>query len=1166
MAEKLTAQQRQAITDRGGMLLVSAAAGSGKTKVLVDRLISYLNDPLRPANLDDFLIITYTKAAAAELRGKIGAKLSACIALEPENRHLQHQLQRLYLAKISTVHAFCGDVLRQYAYALDLPADFRVADENECQEIRALCMERVLDRAYSEQMEDPAFRCFVDSQGLGRDDRLVPEIVARVFDSARCHLDPEGWLEQCLNNANTGALTDASETVWGRYLMEDLFHWLDLQIPALEQCVDMAASAGNMEKPVENLTNTLAQLRRLRECTTWDAIVESKDISFGTLTFGKKADDQVKEQIKAVRDALKKGLQQKCRSFQDESGAVLSDLQETAEAMAGMAHLVRSFSREYTRAKRARRVLDFGDLEQAMLDLLLGKSRSALTAAGREIAQSFREIMVDEYQDSNEVQDAIFDALSRERKNCFMVGDVKQSIYQFRLADPGIFLKKYASFLPADLAQPGQPRKVLLSRNFRSGGAVLSAVNDVFSCCMSEHVGGLAYGEQEALAEGVAHIPLGGPEVELSVLDVQEAAYPEEAAYVARRVKALLDSGATVREGEGLRPVQPRDIAILLRSPNSCGSDYTAALGALGIRCVTGGGADLLRTPEIQALRALLTVLSNPRQDIPLLAALTSPVFGFTADDLAVLRAGNKGCCIYDALAGWEHPKAKAFVELLSGLRRSARLLSLAQLLQHIFATTRLDSLYGAMSDGGVKRSNLLAFYELAAGFESGGHRDLEQFLHHLSAMEEKGISAPGEQGPQDAVTLMSIHKSKGLEFPVVFVAGLSRNFNREGVRAQVLCDQELGLGLSVVDRENRVRYPSLAKRAIAVKAVSDSLSEEMRVLYVAMTRARDRLIMTYAVKNPEKDLSATVNRMGIGSRELLTADAVCPGDWVMLAALQRTEAGALFAAAGRPAETELSRYPWDIRLVTCGPVEPPSARTGSERRTLPEETLRRMEEGLAYSYPYLQAASAPSKQTATDRKGRQKDEEAHAQAPLKHQMQRHWRKPMETFDSTAYGTAVHIALQHLDYSQCTDARAVERQLEQLELRQLLTSRQRQMVEGAGLHRFFDTALGSRLRGGGELLREFKFSVLEDGERFDPALVGEKILLQGVVDCALVEDDGITVIDFKTDRVTEETVLSRAERYRPQVEAYGDALSRIFGKPVKRSCLYFFQLHRFVDM
>ena len=462
MAEKLTPQQEMAVRNRGGKLLVSAAAGSGKTKVLVDRLMSYLLDPVKPANLDEFLIITYTKAAASELRGKIASKLSEKIAENPENRHLQRQMQRLYLTKITTVHSFCGDVLREYAYLVDLPADFRVADENECSQIRENAMQKCLDEAY-QQSDDPDFRAFVDSQGLGRDDRLVPEILMKVYDSARCHLQPDIWLENCVKNADTSGICDAGQTIWGQFLLEDLKSYLALQIQALTECADSAEQTETMEKPAALLRDTIRQLLALQNANTWDEIVDRSSMDYGRLTFSKNCPDmELCERIKAVRSACKASVEKKLKAFADPSEVVLQDLQQSASAIRGIVKLVDSFGQEYDRAKRIRRILDFGDLEHKMLDLLLGKSRTGRTSAATEIGNRFREIMVDEYQDSNGVQDAIFSALTAKDQNCFMVGDVKQSIYQFRLADPGIFLEKYNTYANAEDAVDPEGRRVML--------------------------------------------------------------------------------------------------------------------------------------------------------------------------------------------------------------------------------------------------------------------------------------------------------------------------------------------------------------------------------------------------------------------------------------------------------------------------------------------------------------------------------------------------------------------------------------------------------------------------------------------------------------------------------------------------------------------------------
>lgn len=1170
MAEKLTPQQEQAVYNRGGRLLVSAAAGSGKTKVLVDRLMTYLTDPNDPANMDEFLIITYTKAAAMELRGKIAAKLTQRIAQEPENRHLQKQMQRLFLTKISTVHGFCADLLREYAYRLDIPADFRVADESECRQIREEVLTDLLDSAYAQEDGDD-FRAFADTQGLGRDDRLLPKILEQVYDSARCHLDPEKWLTDCLEAAQVEDSADAAETVWGRFLMEDLKETLQCQILVLSRCIEALERCDGLDKPAATLKSTLAQLRQLEQAERWDQVNQMRSIDYGRLTFPRKnnPDQELTQRVKAARDACKRELERKLRSFTDDSGQVLSDLTQSAAGTRGLIALVRQFDLAYANGKKLRRCLDFGDLEHRTLDLLLGKNRTSPTAAAREVGRRYREILVDEYQDSNSVQDAIFTVLTGERQNCFLVGDVKQSIYQFRLADPGIFLEKYQRYVPAEDAQPGQGRKVLLSHNFRSGGEVIEAVNHVFRACMRPKVGGLTYGEAEALREGIPHTPLGEPGVELYAIETSADTYAEEADFTAQRIQQMLKEGCKIRRGEELVPVQPEDIVILLRSPGSAAGYFQRALERRGIRCTAGSGTDLLRTEEISTFRALLQIILNPRQDIPLIAALASPMFGFTADDLARIRSTQKSDTIYDCLKQSQDPKAEAFLSVLAQLRQQARLGTLTGLLEACFTLTRMDSIYAAMAGGEARQTNLQAFFQLAVDFEQGSLRDLAQFLEYLDSLEGRGLAA-AQSASGGAVTIMSIHKSKGLEFPVVFLCNLSRSFNQENLRAQILCDKELGLGLSIADKHSRIRYPSMAKRAIAVKMEAESVSEELRVLYVAMTRAKDRLIMTYAARKLEKDLQDIAARMDWDGGELLCREAPCMGQWVLLAALSRMEAGQLHALGGRPLQTQLGQSIWSIQLVQeQAASSETSALAQPSLSAMPPQTMAVLEESLAFAYPHPAATQAPSKRTATDRKGRLKDEEAAEEAVRSHPESRRWRQPA-FFDSgsggKARGSATHLAMQYIRYDQCGGEEPIAREIQRMVESGILRPEQAEMISVRQIAAFFDSPIGRRLRSGANHLREFKFSILDDGQHYGAGLEGEQVLLQGVVDCALLEEDGITVIDFKTDRISEQSLPDAAARYRGQLDTYAEALSRIYEQPIKRKLLYFFHRNHFLEI
>lgn len=1167
MAEKLTPQQKLAVEHRGGRLLISAAAGSGKTKVLVDRLIGYLTDEIDPANIDDFLIITYTKAAAGELRAKITEKLTAYIAEHPENRHMQQQLQRIYLAKISTVHAFCADLLREFVYQTDLPADFRIAEESEMQEIMLRVLDRLLEEAYTEDLDDPQFRAFIDTQGLGRDDRQVPEIILQLYSAALCHLDPDAWLDQCAKASCQEENVDASNTLWGSFLMEDVKSYITLQLDAFDNCIRRAEQVPGLEKPVANIKTTAADLKDLIQCNTWDALVNHPPVRYGTLTFTKEhRGSQLAEQIKAVRNHCKANLPKKLRPFADDSATVLSQLSQASEATIGLISLVKRFKDRFEQAKRARRVLDFSDIEQRTLDLLWGKKRNSVTALSAEIGCRYREVMVDEYQDSNEVQDAIFSALTMHRGNCFMVGDVKQSIYQFRLADPGIFLNKYHKFMDAECPLEEGDRKIMLSSNFRSSGGVISAVNDVFSHCMSKTVGGLTYTKEQMLVEGIAHIPLNAPEVALYGIEVREDTYREEAEFVAQKIHDLLDGTHMVRQADTLRPIVPDDIVILLRSPGSVGGEYRYALEQWGIGCTMGGDLDLLEMPEIDTLKSILQIIDNPLQDIPMIAALCSPVFGFTADELAAIRSSDRYAPFYAAVRRYDSPKSAVFLSVLTQLRREARFMSITELIHSIFLKTHMLSIYSAMDNGVNVAKNLQMFCQIASDYEKTGHKDLSYFLEYLKTMEVNGLRIP-DAGSSGTVRIMSIHKSKGLEFPVVFLCGLSRSFNMSDMQKQVLSHKELGIGMACVNNRQRVRFPTIAKLAIAAKISQDTISEEMRVLYVAMTRARDRLIMTYAAGNLEDTLRDLVLRMDVSSSDLLCAYVNRPGTWILQTALRRTESGEFFHLAGYPEQTKVSDHPWAVHVVQA-PLTAAASILTEETIGIENEILDKMQRGLSFRYPYTDSVQIPSKVTATQLKGRLKDREAAEYTTSASATEHSFRTPQQHKEQsgTEYGNIHHKVLQYLNFDQCMDAEGIQLELVRLNRDRIITAEQMECVDQKSLLRFFQSELGQLICAGHQVLREFKFSILEDAQAYYPDVRGEKILLQGVVDCAVIEKDGITILDFKTDRVNVDTVEDRAALYRPQVRVYADALSKIYGLPVKGAFLYFLRISKSIQI
>ena len=1169
MSLKLTPAQEMAVRTRGSAVLVSAAAGSGKTKVLVERLMERICDPIHPEDVDSFLLITFTKKAAAELRTRIGQALAERLAQEPDNRHLQRQLNRLYLAQISTIHSFCKTLLQEYAYELDLPADFRVAEQADCAALRQKVMERVLERRYAAIEEDAELRALVDTLGAGRDDRALPDILQTAYNSVQCHLYPDLWMERCLQMLDMRRYDSLSRTPWGALLLQELRNTAQELRQSAERALDLLAGCEALQsKYAPVLEEDAALLERYGQMTDWDTVFENRTPEYRRLPVVKNCPaPELQARVKYIRDRYKKELSRRLEDFYAPSQVIMQELSGTEAALRGLFSLIQDFSAAYRTEKMRLHVLDYGDLEHETVRLLLRPGDGAPTAIAREISRRYTEILVDEYQDTNEVQDRIFKAISRDGKNRFMVGDVKQSIYRFRLADPGIFLKKYKTYGDCQTAADGQPRRILLSENFRSGEAILDAANAVFSTCMSEQVGGLNYGEEEALKEGRPHPALPYPQVELHCICTQtgDGETPEksraEARFLAARIRKMLDEKMPVTQDDGLRPVTAGDIVVLLRTMTSAGA-YVDALRRQGIACVCDSGSNLLEAGEIETLTALLQVLDNAHQDIPLISTMASPLFGFTAEELAQVRAGSRQGDFYDALQQAKDtlPRIGAFLQTISDLRDAAQELPLHGLLEKIHDITGLEDVYGAMADGAGRLENLRRFCQLAAGFEEGGRKSLHQFLVWLERAQAQGIPMEA-RGETNAVRLLSIHKSKGLEFPVVVLAGLSRRFNKEDLKEPVLLHPELGAGCNVYDEENRVRYPSVAKKAIARRIGAENLSEELRVLYVAMTRAKDMLVMTYCSNRLEAELQALVQSLPV--TPACAARAVCPGDWVLLTALRRTESGELFRLGGNPEETSVSRIPWRV-CVHTGQASA-SQSTGAPTAAAKPVPLSadRLEQALQFAYPGAGAQNVPSKVTATQLKGRELDDEVsdgqQRPAPPEVRLLRpaflEGEKPLTAAER---GTATHLAMQYLNYDRTATLGQIKSELVRLVSGEFLTQQQADAVRPEQLLAVFQGALGARIRAARKVIREFKFSLLTDAGDYYPEAAGEQLMLQGVVDCCLLNPEGITVIDFKTDRVTPGGEEQAALRYKGQLQAYSQALQRIFHLPVLERIVWLF--------
>ncbi len=1175
MAETLTPAQRMAVERPGGPILVAAAAGSGKTKVIVERLMGQILRRDEECSINDYLIITFTKKAAAELRARIARELTARLALDPDNRHLQRQQSRVYLTQISTVHAFCGELLREFAYDLDIPADFRMLEQSEADGLREQIAAELLEDRYGEIDRDPALRHLVDGLGAGRDDRRIPELILGVFGTAQCNLAPERWLQSCEEGLELEGVQGAEHTVWGEYLLSGLRHCAQEQAEILETMKTQLERSDSLVKYAALFGQNAAMLRGLADCAGWDETrrVCREELSFGRLPPVRNCDDPaLQERAKILRKQAADLVGKWSEELYGDSETVLEDLRQTADTLKALFALTRDFSARYAAEKRRLHALDFGDLEHLALKLLLEPDGVSPSAVARQISGRYREIMVDEYQDTNQVQDAIFRAVSKDGTNRFMVGDVKQSIYRFRLADPAIFLEKYGSYPDAERAAPTGRQRILLSHNFRSGEPVLEAVNAVFSRCMSPAVGGLDYGPEEALRPGRPMTPLPQTQVELHCVSTwqqsEETETPDkdraEAAFAAGRIRALLDSRTLIREGEGSRPVEPGDIVILLRSPKNVAAFYLEALQRQGIPAASDLGQSVLDAAEVQALLCLLKVIDNAHRDIPLTGALLSPLFGIEAGVLARARRQAGSGPLYDALleASVSEPALAKALETIRSLRVQAQSLPLHLLLERVQQTTGLEAVYGAMEGGPARLQNLRAFYSLAAAFSQGGEGSLHQFLDHVEELREQG-GVTAQRPQSNAVTVMSIHKSKGLEFPVVLLCGLSRRFNLEDLKTPVQFHARLGAGCAVYDRPTHTRFNSIAKAAIGRQIKAENISEELRVLYVAMTRAKDMLIMVHCAENLASHLTDLALRLSPDSIRQQAAQAGCMGDWVLLTALLRTEAGALHAVAGKPEGTAVSEIPWHIAWHEAQTAEQGSAPSDApEYAGLPVDPTA-LANCLKFRYPHAAAQFLPAKLTATQLKGRALDQETDDGAPREDYQRLRLRKPAllyaeKPLTPAQRGTAVHQAIQYLDFNRVACLEQIQEQLREMVERELLTPAQAAAVSPEKLLRVFLGPLGEEIRAADRVLREFKFSMLTPAERWFPQADGEELLLQGVTDCCLFRSRRLTVVDFKTDRIKPGDEEKAGEKYRPQLEAYSQALSRIFGLPVERKLLYFF--------
>ena len=1126
-----TESQREAITARGGSVLVSAGAGSGKTRVLTERLMEYIDPRLtdtEPEEINRFLVITFTRAAADELRGRISEAITKRLRQNPMNPHLRRQLLLCRTAQIGTIHSFCAKLLRENASQLGISQSFRILEEERSEHLRNLALEHVMETSYEEADEN--FLKLVDRVGAGKDDSRLCELLLTLHAALQSHARPDRWIESQIELLDH-LPEDVADTEWGKELLSDVqdsvsFHRQNMEF-ALEEMESSDRICGAYKSSFSQTCDALATLEKMLQIS-WDKSRNCFPIPFPRISGIKNnPNPELAERLKQIRSSCKKAMEKAGTVFSAASAELMKELKDCAPEMKTLLQLTLNLEAEFREQKRRINALDFSDLEHYSV-MLLTDDNGNPTETAKELSVHYLEIMVDEYQDVSRVQDQIFHALSRNGKNLFFVGDLKQSIYRFRLADPGIFTEKSRQY--ADGENDRGDRLIRLQENFRSREAVLDAVNSVFLRCMSEKLGDLHYDEKDCLIPG--RKDTAAPEKpELLLIPRGETDYADEgleARRVAEEIHRLMQKRITVRDESGERPLRYEDIAILLRSANSLGGIWRRELIAGGIPVAAGSGDDFFGSLEISTVYSMLALLDNPHRDVPLLTVLSSPCFGFTHDQLSMIRAARPNDDFFSALCASEERKAAEFLEKLNSLRDAVPDLDQVALVERVIDDLDLYAICSAMADGEQRIQHLMDLTAMAEAFAASGEKGLHRFVRWLQNMEKKGRVPESCSSGGNTVKIMSIHKSKGLEFPVVFYAGLGRSFNRSDIRSPVLVHPHLGLGPRWSD--GKTEYPTVARRAIDRRLTREMLSEEMRLAYVAMTRAKDLLIMTACIKNAE-DLVADAGELADYQKipaELMSG-AACPLQWIMPAAVNSDAI--------------------ELRICDFTEIKKEETVEKTTKNLSPGSVLdQKLRENLNYVYPWIESETLPSKLTAT---GIKRTADPDADLLIKRERPLSFTIP-DTLSPERKGTAVHTVMEQIAFEKTGSPDEIKEEIRRLLESEYLSGEEAESIDAGIIWRFFASPLGERVRTAKQSWREFRFSLLEEvSELFPEASVKDQILLQGIVDCFFMEKNALVLVDYKTDHVfAGNEIRQRAEQYRIQLETYAKALEKIFHLPV----------------
>lgn len=1204
-----TNEQQAAIDSRGQTLLLSAAAGSGKTAVLVERIIRRLLDKEYPIDITELLVVTFTKAAAAEMRDRIGTALMKALS-ETKDPRVERQLALLPSAQISTLHAFCQHVIRKYFYTIDLDPAFSIAGEEELNLLRRQVLEGVFLSYYEDDEKASILYPLADMFGSDRGDDILMDTVSRMYTYARSLAWPEHWLKEAARAYDVAPDAVIDDMVWSGPIKDAVRRILEEDARLYDGVLYHLRQREAFAPACDTFVAEQAALRQAAQARSWNDLSRFvRAIDFPRLKSLRKLSDDDKavwERCKKVRDDVKKDVIKTLQAvyFSATPEEWLDGMRAMKPVMDGLVTLTLDFAKAYGAAKKEKGWIDFSDLEHFCLQILLAPDASpehpVPSAAAEELRSQYEEVFIDEYQDTNGVQELITRLVSGE-DNRFMVGDIKQSIYRFRLADPTLFLEKYQSFSRDEKAVQ---RCIDLGRNFRSVPVVLDAVNAVFSRAMTAEAAGMDYGEREKLYAG-RQAPnderwVGGP-VEVDIVptpsdeedDDGSTAFEKECRFIAGRIGELLASGRMAARKDGtLEPLSYRHIVVLLRSMAGKADVLIQALQEGGIPSYAEQSGGYFAAVEVQVMLALLRCIDNPEQDLAMAAVLRSPLVGLDETALAGVRLAGDGT-LWQNLPAFvaslpdgvdEKEDLQQFMAAFDSWRTYSRRHGVAELLQRLYDDTAYVDFVGAMPGGDVRQANLKALYDRARQYEEAGFRGLFRYLQLMDKMKEDGLDlAPAKvvSEKEDVVRIMSIHKSKGLEFPVVFVADMGKAFNRRDTQDQILFHNRLGIGLKQYDPEWRMSYPTLIWSGIAAQLRWEGTAEEERILYVAMTRARDQLILTGYSSHIDRDWQRWTSRLN-------PAQAKSYFDWVMPAALAPfgAKADADYARPGAAWQDAI----WQVRIaraVPAGTVEE-GAYDGEPRL----EALRRgdltgtpvpswLDEQLSWQYAYPQAVRTAAKFSVSEVKRRYQElhsdelqDEADLSVPAAAVIPPApgeddafaalppWLAGEEAAVSGAQrGTALHKALQYITPAADQTTATLRREIDAFVRQGLLSREEAKLVYVPVLAAFCQSDIGRRMAESPELHREYPFTVLlAGGDPLPETETGEQILIQGVIDCLFREDDAWILVDYKSDRL--ETADAFRSRYAVQLALYKRAVEQITHRPVEETYIYSLHLQQ----